>query len=83
MVLTLEDVTGLLGQEAQRRALLQALAAGVRAPVANIRAAAENLVAFPDMEADAPRAFVEIVAAESRGLIAAARTRRCASTPTR
>ena len=68
VVLTLEDVTGLLDQEASRRALLQALAAGVRAPVANIRAAAENLGAFPAMEEARRERFVAIVAEESRGL---------------
>ena len=68
LVLALEDVTGLLDQEARRRALLLAFAAGLRAPVANIRAAAENLAAFPDMEAERRRRFVDIVAAESNSL---------------
>jgi DNA polymerase-3 subunit epsilon len=68
VVLALEDVTGLLDQEASRRALLQALAAGVRAPAANIRAAAENLGSFPDMDAGSRARFVAIVAEESRGL---------------
>jgi DNA polymerase-3 subunit epsilon len=65
MVFTLDDVTGLLGREGQRLALLHSLAAGLRSPVANVRAAAENLVAFPEMD-DARRAqFAQIVAAES------------------
>jgi DNA polymerase-3 subunit epsilon len=68
MVLTLQDVTGLLDREQQRLALLQALAAGVRAPVANLRAAAENLAAYPDMEAPRRARFIEIVAAESASL---------------
>jgi DNA polymerase III subunit epsilon len=68
LVLALEDVTGLLDQEAARRGLLQALAAGVRAPTANLRAAAENLAAFPDMEAGRREQFVQIVATESRSL---------------
>ena len=68
LVLALEDVTGLLDQEAARRGLLQALAAGVRAPTANVRAAAENLAAFPDMEAGRREQFVQIVAAESKSL---------------
>ena len=67
-VLTLEDVTALLDQEASRRSLLQALAAGLRSPVANIRAAAENLGAFPDMSAERRARFVGIVGEESRGL---------------
>jgi DNA polymerase-3 subunit epsilon len=68
LVLTCEDVTRAFGQESQRRSLLQALATRVRRPVANVRAAAENLTAFPDMsEADRAR-FAEIIAAESRAL---------------
>jgi DNA polymerase-3 subunit epsilon len=66
LVLTCDDVTKALGQEAQRRSLLQALATRVRQPAANVRAAAENLTAFPDMaEADRAR-FAEIIAAESK-----------------
>jgi DNA polymerase-3 subunit epsilon len=68
IVLALEDVTGQLDQEAARRGLLQALAAGVRAPTANIRAAAENLAAYPDMDAGRREQFVQIVAAESKSL---------------
>jgi DNA polymerase-3 subunit epsilon len=68
IVLALEDVTGQLDQEAARRGLLQALAAGVRAPTANIRAAAENLAAFPDMDAGRREQFAQIVAAESKSL---------------
>jgi len=68
VVLALEDVTGLLGQEATRRRLLQALAADARAPVANIRAAAENLASFPDMAPERRAQFVDIVATESQVL---------------
>ena len=68
MVLTLEDVTDTVGQEARRRSLLQALATRVRQPAANIRAAAENLVSSPEMS-DAQRAqFAGIIAVESHGL---------------
>ena len=66
IVFTLDDVSGLLGREGQRLKLLQALATGVRAPVANLRAAAESLVAFPDMEPARRDQFVDIVAAEAR-----------------
>jgi DNA polymerase-3 subunit epsilon len=68
VVLALEDVTGLLDQEAKQRALLLALGVGVRSPVASIRAAAENLASFPDMEAERRSHFVAIVAAESSSL---------------
>ncbi len=68
IVLALEDVTRFVGQELQRRQLLQALAAGVRAPVTNIRAAAENMVSFPEMEAAQRQRFVQIIAEESQAL---------------
>ena len=68
MVLTLEDVTGLLDREQQRLALLQALTSGVRSPVANLRAAAENLATYPDMDAPRRERFTAIVVDESRAL---------------
>jgi DNA polymerase III subunit epsilon len=68
MVLTLEDVTAAFGQEAQRRSLLQALATRVRQPAANVRAAAENLIAFPEMKGEERARFTEIIATESHGL---------------
>ena len=70
LVLTLEDVTELLGRESQRRSLLQLLAARMRAPAANIRAAAENLAAYPGIDAQRRTRFIDIVAAESRTLSA-------------
>src|SRR5688572_14981101 len=68
LVLTCEDVTRALGQESSRRLLLQALATRVRQPAANVRAAAENLTAFPDMGAADRARFAEIIATESRVL---------------
>lgn len=68
VVLAMEDVTGLHDQEIGRRAQLQSLTSGMRPPVANLRAAAENLAAYPDMDADRRAGFVDIVAAESRRL---------------
>jgi len=68
MVFTLDDVGQLIGRESQRLRLLQSLATGVRAPVANLRAATENLAAFPDMPADRRAQFVDIAAAEARVL---------------
>ena len=68
MVFALDDVGQLMGRESQRLRLLQSLATGVRAPVANLRAATENLVSFPDMPADRREQFVEIAAAEARVL---------------
>ncbi len=68
IVLALEDVTALLDQETSRRALLQALGTETRAPLANIRAAAENLGAFPGMEASRREQFVAIIADEARDM---------------
>ena len=68
MVLTLEDVTELLDREAQRTSILRTFAAGVRAPIASLRAAAENLLSFPEMEEARRGQFTEIVATESRNL---------------
>src|SRR3989442_1658080 len=65
IVLALEDVTRFVGQELQRRHLLQALAAGVRAPTASIRATAENMVSFPEMDAAQRQRFAQIIAEES------------------
>jgi DNA polymerase-3 subunit epsilon len=65
-VLALEDVTRFVGQEFQRRQLLQALAAGVRAPAASIRATAENMVAFPEMDAAQRQHFAQIIVDESQ-----------------
>ena len=70
MVLALEDVTVILERESQRRSLLQAMAASVRAPAANIRAVAENLAAFPEIDPQRRAQFVDIIATESRDLSA-------------
>ena len=68
MVFTIDDVGQLMGRESQRLRLLQSLATGVRAPVANLRAATENLASFPDMPAERRAQFVGIAAAEARVL---------------
>lgn len=68
IVFTLRDVTEAVSAEAARSALLQQLASGMRAPLASLRAAADNLGAFADMEAEQRERFVAIVAAEARVL---------------
>jgi DNA polymerase-3 subunit epsilon len=70
MVFALEDVTELMDREAKRRSLLQTFASGVRAPVANLRAAAENLASFPNMDDARRQKFTAIVASESRNVSA-------------
>ena len=68
IVLMVEDVTDQYDQETRRRSLLQALVTDVRQPVANIRAAAENLVSFPEMGDPQRAQFTGIIADESRSL---------------
>ncbi len=68
MVFTFDDVSGLVGREAKRLRMLQSLATGMRAPAANLRAAAENLAAYPDMPVDQRTQFVDIAVAESQVL---------------
>ncbi|HEY8244414.1 MAG TPA: exonuclease domain-containing protein [Casimicrobiaceae bacterium] len=68
VVLAIEDVTRYVGHEFQRRPLMQALAAGIRAPTASIRAAAENMVEFPEMDVAQRQRFARIIAEESIAL---------------
>ena len=68
IVFTLSDVTGLLEHEAQRLSVLQSIATQARAPVANIRAAAETLAQYSDMAPERQRQFVSIIAEESHAL---------------
>lgn len=68
MVFTIDDVGGLLGREGQRLKLLQSIATGVRGPVANLRAAAESLLASPEMPEAQRTQFVDIIATEARVL---------------
>ena len=68
MVIALEDVTRLLARESQRRSLLQTFAMRIRAPAANMRAAAENLASYPEIEVPRRAQFIAIIAEESRAL---------------
>ena len=70
MVLTLEDVTDLMAQETERRTLLRTFAAGARASVATLCAAAENLDPAGNAKEARGTNSAEIVAAESRHLSA-------------
>ncbi len=67
-VLTLADATQRIAALGARDALLRAAIEGVRGPIANLRAAAETLVAHPEMPADQRRAFESIVVNESTQL---------------
>lgn len=67
-VLTFIDVTQELGERARRDALLRAATEGLRAPVANLLAAAETLATYPDMSPEQRRSFGEVVLRESAAL---------------
>ena len=60
-VLMLDNITRNFEMESQRDALLQSLTEGSRASLGNIRAAVDNLLDYPDMEADQRDRFVGII----------------------
>ena len=64
-VLAFEDVTRQIEALSQRDNLLRKLVDQLRGPLANLRAAAENLIAYPDMDEDTRRAFKSVIAEES------------------
>jgi len=69
-VLTLDDVTRTFEDDTRRDRVIHSLTEGSRAPLANIRAAAENLLEYGDMD-DAQRTrFLRVIAEESRALSA-------------
>lgn len=63
-VITFSDVTREVAELARRDALLRNATEGLRAPLANLRAAAETLASFPDMEPDQRRAFNRVILRE-------------------
>lgn len=67
-VLVLEDETGRVANSTRRDALLRELSEGTRASLGSIRAAAENVLGFPDMEPEERRAFIEVVRDEAERL---------------
>jgi DNA polymerase-3 subunit epsilon len=64
-VLTVENITRNIEQEARRDQALLALTEGSRAALGSIRAAVGNLVDYPDMEAELRERFVNVVADEA------------------
>jgi DNA polymerase-3 subunit epsilon len=67
-VLTLEDVTRTFEDDTRRDRVLHSLTEGSRAPLANIRVAAESLLDYGDMD-DAQRfRFLGVIAEESKAL---------------
>jgi DNA polymerase-3 subunit epsilon len=70
VVLTLEDLTRRAAALERRRALLRALTEQTRGAVASVRAAAETMLDYPDMEADGQRQFAGIIQDEAERLSA-------------
>ena len=60
-VLILDNITRSFEIESRRDSLLQSLTEGGRASLANIRAAVENLLAYPDMEPEQRDRFIGIM----------------------
>jgi len=65
LVLTVENITRSLEQEARRDQVLHSLTEGSRAALGNIRAAVGNLVDYPDMEPELRERFLGVVADEA------------------
>ncbi len=60
-VLTVENITRSLEQEAKRDQALHSLTEGSRSSLGSIRAAITNLIDYPDMEAELRERFVHVV----------------------
>ncbi len=67
-VLTLADISGRLEELHREDAIRRRVTRELRGPIANLRAAAENLAGFPDMDEEHRRAFQNIVLTESKQL---------------
>lgn len=63
-VLMLDNITRSVDSETKRDELLQNLTEGSRAALANIRAAVETLLEYPDIEADQRERFLRIIGDE-------------------
>jgi len=67
-VVTFSDMTEELKALGERDSLLRRATEGLRAPVANLRAASETLNNFPDIDSTSHRAFEEVIFNESKNL---------------
>ena len=67
-VLTVENITRSIEQEARRDQVLHSLTEGSRAALGNIRAAVTNLIDYPDMEGELRERFLKIVGDEVSGM---------------
>ncbi|MCM2251928.1 MAG: exonuclease domain-containing protein [Ramlibacter sp.] len=64
-VLILEDITRAVEDNSRRDQLLQHLTEGSRAALANLRAAAETMQQYPEMDAPRRQRFFEVIADEA------------------
>lgn len=64
-VVAFDDVTHDLAALGKRDRLLRAATEGLRAPIANLRAAAETVAGIPDDDRDTRRAFEDVILKES------------------
>jgi DNA polymerase III subunit epsilon len=69
-VLMLEDITRSIESDSRRESLLRQLTEGTRASLANIRAAAETVLQYPDMDPERRRRFSEVIRDEAERLSA-------------
>jgi DNA polymerase III subunit epsilon len=69
-VLTLEDITRSIATDTQRQQLVRQLTEGSRAAIANIRAAAETVQHYPDMDAPQRLRFITVIHDEAAALSA-------------
>ncbi len=67
-VMTMEDIQRSVENASRRDRLLQLLTEGTRASLANIRAAIETMLAFPEMAAERRRRFEQVIHDEAQGL---------------
>jgi len=67
-VLTVENITRSIEQEARRDQVMHSLTEGSRAALGNIRAAVTNLIDYPDMEGELRERFLKIVGDEVSGM---------------
>lgn len=67
-VLALRDVSGEVTAAARRDDLLQLATEGMRAPLANLRAAAETVAQHPDLPREQQTAFQQVILTESTTL---------------
>ena len=67
-VLTFSDVTQEIATLGKRDTLLNAATEGMRAPLANLRAAVETVAAYPSMPAEQRASFDQVIVRESNAL---------------